>query len=762
MRHHEEDPLKGTTPARSPHRRPSPPAVPVQARRIADDDWKWSFQGPASRTEEEQERETLCTLGNGVFALRGAALDVRRGAGHYPGTYAAGCFNSTRSRIAGQGVDAEALVNLPNPLPLRCRVQDGDRLTPDTARILDHHQELDLRHGLLRRSYRLQDREGRHTRFEEVRLVHMARPHLAAVRLTVTAENWSGTLLIDSEIDTDVLNTQVERYRAFDGRHLTGIETGSEPDGGHGDGSRPVNWVSCHTTTTSLAVVVATRTHATADGKASVRGVEPFAAQDGRAVFGCEMSPGRTVTVDKTIVLRVARLLSLDHLRSLAVREVRGAPAFPTLLRDHRAAWNRLWSQVPDTGPPAERRTRRLYRFHLLQVMSPHSRTQDVGVPSRGLHGEEYQGRIFWDEAPVLDWLGRHFPQTARAALDYRSRRLPAACRAASEEGLTGALYPWQSGHDGREATVPWVLNPLNGRWAPDHTRLQRHVGASLAHCVFRYARTTGDQSYLQGRGADMVLQIARYWAAAARHDPEDDRYHIHEVMGPDEYHDAYPDARTPGLKDNAYTNVLVSTVLLRATALWGTLPPVRREELERSGNITEDEPERWLDVSRRLAVPFHDAVVSQFAGYAELPPLPWDACRERYGDLSRLDRLLDTEDDHPRNYQVAKQPDTLALGWLFTPARLAAAFAHLGYALDADTWRRTVEYYLERTTHGSTLSAPLHAHVLASIGHPAAERFRRRALSVDHRGDGNAVYGIHLGAMAAALDLTDHREGTP
>ena len=36
-----------------------------------------------------------------------------------------------------------------------------------------------------------------------------------------------------------------------------------------------------------------------------------------------------------------------------------------------------------------------------------------------------------------------------------------------------------------------------------------------------------------------------------------DDRYDIAGVMGPDEYHDGYPDAAQPGLRNNAYTNVM-------------------------------------------------------------------------------------------------------------------------------------------------------------------------------------------------------------
>ncbi|MEV5513173.1 hypothetical protein AB0L50_09600 [Streptomyces flaveolus] len=52
-------------------------------------------------------------------------------------------------------------------------------------------------------------------------------------------------------------------------------------------------------------------------------------------------------------------------------------------------------------------------------------------------------------------------------------------------------------------------------------------------------------------------------------------------------------------------------------------------------------------------------------------------------------------------------------------------------------------------------------AHALDAVGHPAAAAFRRQALRVDMDGnDRNGTsYGVHLGAMAAALRLAT--EGT-
>ena len=51
-------------------------------------------------------------------------------------------------------------------------------------------------------------------------------------------------------------------------------------------------------------------------------------------------------------------------------------------------------------------------------------------------------------------------------------------------------------------------------------------------------------------------MEIARFWAAAARSDGRD-RYDIAGVVGPDEFHTTYPGADAPGLTNNTYTNVM-------------------------------------------------------------------------------------------------------------------------------------------------------------------------------------------------------------
>ncbi|MHC3469843.1 glycoside hydrolase family 65 protein [Streptomyces sp. 7R007] len=705
---------------------------------MSDGIWEYEGYDPA----DERLRESLCTLGNGYFATRGALPECAADAVHYPGTYVAGCYNRLTSEVAGRRVENEDMVNVPNWLPLRFRCAGGPWLTPDTAPVLDHRLLLHLASGLLERRTRYDLGGGRALSVRQQRLVHMADPHVAALRTEFTAEGGASELLVEAALDAGVTNAGVARYRDLDGRHLTHVHTG--------DAGPHAVWVRCRTRTSDIRVGLAARL--AADAPVTARHEPARAVQEVRLA----LSDGRPVAVDKVVALHTSRDPAISDPLHAATDRVGRVPGFDTLLDDHLTAWDQLWRRADIDVPGESGRILRLHLFHVLQTLSPHTADLDVGVPARGLHGEAYRGHVFWDELFVLPYLTLHFPEVSRSLLRYRHRRLEQACTAARAAGRRGAMYPWQSGSDGREETQRLHLNPNSGRWLPDHSHLQHHVGSAIAYNVWQYCQASGDAEFLHTKGAEMLLQIARFWADAAVYDPGLGRHRIKGVVGPDEYHDAYPDARVPGLDDNAYTNVTAAWVLARTLELLDTLPEPRRRELVERTGLDGGELEQWQDVSRTLHVPFHAGVISQFEGYGDLAELDWDGYRERYGDIRRLDRILEAEGDSVNRYQASKQADVLMLGYLFSPAELRALFGRLGIRLDDDTWTRTVDHYLRRTSHGSTLSGLVHGWVLARARRAEAWKYCQEALQgdiADVQG-GTTGEGIHLGAMAGTLDL--------
>jgi trehalose/maltose hydrolase-like predicted phosphorylase len=254
-----------------------------------------------------------------------------------------------------------------------------------------------------------------------------------------------------------------------------------------------------------------------------------------------------------------------------------------------------------------------------------------------------------------------------------------------------------------------------------------------------------------------MMLEIARFWSSIAHYNAARDRYEIHGVMGPDEFHEKYPGAAESGLRNNAYTNVMVAWICEQAQVVLGLLTERRRDTLRAKIGLTDDEIGRWQDMSQKMFVPFHgDGIISQFEGYEDLEELDWEAYREKYGNIQRLDRILRAEGDEPDRYKLAKQADTVMLFFLFSHEELQRLFGQLGYRYGPDTARKNVDYYDKRTSHGSTLSFVTHAGVLASIDPENSwERFLV-ALESDV-GDvqgGTTKEGIHMGVMSGTLDL--------
>ena len=172
---------------------------------------------------------------------------------------------------------------------------------------------------------------------------------------------------------------------------------------------------------------------------------------------------------------------------------------------------------------------------------------------------------------------------------------------------------------------------------------------------------------------------------------------------------------------------------------------------------LNREQITRWDDISRRMFVPMQaDGIISQFDGYDALREFDWEYYRARYGNIQRLDLILESENDSPNHYKVSKQPDVLMLFYLFSAEELRDLFARLGYPFDRETIPRNVAYYVARSSHGSTLSRVVHAWIVARSDRLRSMQYFAEALQSDLSDiqQGTTAEGIHHGAMAGTVDL--------
>lgn len=715
--------------------------------------WKLTYR--KFDPEQESLREALCTLGNGYFGTRGATPETAASRVHYPGTYIAGVYNTLPSNVAGRTIYNEDFVNCPNWLAFNYRIDNGPWFDRLKVKLLSWSKVLDIKKGMLIRKIRWQDSEGRITVVENQRIVSMAHPHCAAMRCTITPENYSGTITIRSGIDGLVQNEGVDRYKQLNSNHLIPSD--------HGSFGKDGIFLQMMTNQSQIKITEAQRTIAYRN---HVKMRPKFKViSHGRQRIMHEMKvklkKGERLTVQKLVSIYTSRDHGVTNDCDIAQETVGSIKDFDHLYQPHQAKWAALWKRfdVEIKGDKFVQFALRFHAFHLLQTASTYNEEIDAGLPARGLHGEAYRGHIFWDEVYSFPFYNLHAPEITRALLMYRYRRLGPAKENAKHHGYKGAMYPWQTASLGDEQTQVIHLNPMSGTWGPDYSSLQRHVNIAIAYNIWTYYYMTADRDFLDRYGSEMIVEIAHFWSSIAQFNKKTKKYDIEGVMGPDEFHEKYPGSHKGGIKNNAYTNVMAVWVLEKALHVLDQMHTEedRKALLVKTG-IDESEIKRWRDIITKMAIPMtKKGIIEQFEGYMDLKELDWDDYRARYGNIHRVDRILKSEGQSPDSYKVAKQADVLMMFYLLNFDELKGIFKRLGHPFTRKIMRDNYKYYFPRTSHGSTLSMVVHAHVADLVGdrHGAMGSFVHALKSdLEDTQGGTTQEGIHVGVMGSSIDL--------
>lgn len=398
------------------------------------------------------------------------------------------------------------------------------------------------------------------------------------------------------------------------------------------------------------------------------------------------------------------------------------AVGFDELLAEHRRAWATRWesSDVEVHGDDAIRFATRFSLFHLIASVRD---GPEAAVGARGLSGTAYRGHVFWDaDTFVLPFFAATHPPAARAMLEYRLRRLPAARGVARASGREGARFPWESARSGHDVT-PTSARDRTGAVVPILTGEQEeHIVAQVAWASCQYVDWTGDEEFASGPGLNLLAETARYWASRVRV-AADGTAHIDRVIGPDEYHES--------VDDNAFTNVMARWNLRRAAdAVEQVAGGARVDDLD------PEEPARWRRVADALVDGYDPAtgVYEQFVGFSDLEPIVIAEVAPRRPIAADL--LLGV--DRVRRSQVVKQADVVMLHHLVPDA------------VEPGSLEPNLRRYEPLTAHGSSLSPAIYAAVFARAGdHDAA----LGALSLAARIDlddltGTTAGGLHMATM--------------
>jgi kojibiose phosphorylase len=412
--------------------------------------------------------------------------------------------------------------------------------------------------------------------------------------------------------------------------------------------------------------------------------------------------------------------------------------AWDELWNPHVHCWEENWnkSDVIVEGDNKAQLALRFNLYNLLIAASPND--EHVNIGAKTLSGYGYRGHSFWDtEIFILPFFTFTQPDIARNLLSYRYHNLAGAREKAKANGFIGAQFPWESAGSGREVTPTWVPNPndptkLIRIWTGD---IQIHISADIAFAIWQYWCVTGDDDFMAERGAEIILDTARFWANRAEWNEEKEQYEFNNVIGPDENHDH--------VDNNAYTNYLVRWHLNLAVWLVEWLKaqePVAATRLFAFIDLNENDIDQFKNIADKIYHPF-DAdtkLVEQFDGYFD----------RRYIDLKALEGRKESIQgilgiEETNQTQVLKQPDVIMLMGL------------LPDKFDQDVIRKNYQFYTERTdlSYGSSLGPSIQSIVASRLGKKdqAYDYFHQVAFTDIDNLRGNAEDGIHA-ASAGGL----------
>lgn len=650
----------------------------------------WTLQEHGGRPDTAADRGNRFLIGNGYLGVRGTLDEDGKDA--LAAVNLAGLYDQV-------GDAWREPLNAPNPFWTQCRIDAGP-LT--CAGAVCHTQSLDFRHGIAARTTEWQVGAGR-LRVESERFVSMASYHLSGSAYTVTALDAPCRLTLCCGIDGDVWD--------INGPHYVSLAFTQAGD-----------TLACSAATAANALVAVQRRVSWPQ-----QGAAPHTeAKRGWQQAAIALQAGQSLRV--TSVNAIYTTNDTPAPAQAAAEALAQAAGYDALRADHCRAWEELWRQaeIEIDGDDDACRAINYSVYHLNSIAPPPG--LPLSIPARGLSGQTYKGAVFWDtEMFMLDHFLYTRPGVARSLLCYRIETLPGALEKARRYGLQGAFYAWESQEGGRDACSDHnVTDVFTGR--PMRTYFkdkQVHISAAVARAVLLYTQTTGDTTLLAQGGARVVAECARfYWSLLTRPNATG-RLEIHDVIGPDEYHER--------VNNNAYTNRCALAVfdwLAQAAALLQQADPAAYAALCADAKL----PALLAQTAQArgelyLPAPNAQGVIEQFDGYFTLEDTTPAALRTRLQD--------------PREYwggaygvasetQVIKQADVVAMLALFeedcTPAQLRA------------NWL----YYEPRTEHGSSLSACMYALLACRFGDAArAYPFFLQSATAELRGGGKQWAGL-------------------
>lgn len=657
--------------------------------------------------------ESCFTLANGYMGTRGTfGSDIQR---QNPGTYIAGIFDKSDAAIS-------QLVNMPYFFGLEFYI-DGDRVDYKECSVLEFCRTLDMKQGALYTKIIIRDSKMRITTIEGYRFCSYSDRRLAGMSYILTPVNYGASIYVRNVIDACTINGQQTVWDEC--KHYRCIKSRAEDNS-------PI-YLEVNTKENRYTAGFASTLRVCGSDK-NIELRRKASDLGDKVVQTVEINgkQGKAYTIEKYVAVSTSRDTSKDSVQKSADDELASFinRGMDDEFKNSIDNLDKMWS-VSNICISGDEKAQKAIRFNIyLMLSSVNPDDEKVSLGAKGLHGEGYNGHVFWDnEIFNLPFYIYSNPKAARSMLLYRYNTLDAARENARAGGYRGARYPWESADTGREETPRWGLdykgNPVR-IWTGD---IEYHITSDIVYAILQYVRATGDMDFLLNYGAEITFETSRFWASRVEYNRESDRYEINDVIGPDEFHEH--------INNNVFTNYMARWNMQRGIELFSMIKDLYPEHygrLSKKLNLTRDEVEGWKGIASKIFFPHQndDLVFEQFEGYFNLK----DYVVTEYDDVNNMPVFPRGIDRVKLNdYTLIKQADIVMLLYI------------LGEEFSLKTKKNNFEYYERRTMHKSSLSPSIYCILGLVVGNykKSYEYLMRTAMVDLDDNQGNTSRGVHM-----------------
>jgi maltose phosphorylase len=661
--------------------------------------------------------ESVFSIGNGRMGQR-ANFEEEYSGETLRGSYVAGVYYPDKTRVGwwknGYPEYFAKVLNAPNWIGIHVSI-NNQKLDLAKCKVEDFRRVLDMRTGLLSRSFAATLPDGKKIKVESKRFCSMANGEVGAIRYAITPLNFSAKGLLSIYVDADVVNKDSNYDEKF------WEEVYKEASEGKAIVTAQTKKTHFHVTTGMRYQIETGGKKASAD-RINTELREKFAGN----VIQLDLHEGK-----ETVVYKYAAILSSenhpkDQLVAAASKVLDEAfgKGFDALFDEHAKVWQHKWeeSDITIEGDIAAQQGIRFNIFQLMQTYTGEDERLNIGP--KGFTGEKYGGSTYWDtEAYCLPfYLSTAEPKVARNLLVYRYKHLGKAIENAKKLGFKdgAAFYPFVT-MNGEECHNEWEI-----------TFEEIHRTSAMAYAIRDYIEYTDDKNYLAEYGLEVLIGIARFWSQRVNWSAEKSKYVILGVTGPNEYEN--------NVNNNWYTNYLGAWTLRFALQ---AVDYVKNNDLKRYNEIIgqtsfkdKEETDRWKEIVEKMYYPIDEKrnIILQQDGFLDKEIL-------RVSELKKEDRPLNQKWSWDRILRSCfiKQADVLQGIYLFEDD------------FDMETIRRNYDFYEPLTVHESSLSPCVHVILASKLGYKSSayELYLRTArLDLDDYNN-DTEEGCHITSMA-------------